>query len=132
MCIRDRTKPGIGYPKNWENQEQWNGGWKRGKDGKIEPKQGGKLKILSNIFANPDLPAIDDYYEPWDYDYAHLQNAPESKAMPVARPRSAISGERMEKIHWGPNWEEILGTEFAKRSKDYNFENVQKLSLIHI
>lgn len=41
-------------------------------------------------------------------------------------PRSAISGERMEKIHWGPNWEEILGTEFAKRSKDYNFENVQK------
>ena len=120
------TKPGIGYPKNWENQEQWNGGWKRRKDGKIEPKQGGKLKILSNIFANPDLPAIDDYYEPWDYDYAHLQNAPESKAMPVARPRSAISGERMEKIHWGPNWEEILGTEFAKRSKDYNFENVQK------
>jgi nitrate reductase beta subunit len=74
----------------------------------------------------PDLPAIDDYYEPWDYDYAHLQNAPESKAMPTARPRSAISGERMQKIHWGPNWEEILGTEFAKRSKDTNFENVQK------
>jgi nitrate reductase beta subunit len=32
----------------------------------------------------------------------------------------------MEKIEWGPNWEEILGTEFAKRSKDKNFENVQK------
>ncbi|MDG4555721.1 MAG: nitrate reductase subunit beta [Candidatus Competibacter sp.] len=120
------TKPGIGYPKEWENQSKWNGGWKRRRDGKIEPKQGGKWRILANIFANPDLPAIDDYYEPWDYDYAHLQNAPESKAMPTARPRSAVSGERMEKIHWGPNWEEILGTEFAKRSKDYNFENVQK------
>ncbi|MBI1942137.1 MAG: nitrate reductase subunit beta, partial [Betaproteobacteria bacterium] len=33
---------------------------------------------------------------------------------------------RMEKIHWGPNWEEILGTEFAKRSKDRNFDGVQK------
>ena len=23
------TKPGIGYPKDWENQERWNGGWTR-------------------------------------------------------------------------------------------------------
>ena len=23
------TKPGIGYPKDWENQERWNGGWRR-------------------------------------------------------------------------------------------------------
>ena len=21
------TKPGIGFPKNWEDQEQWKGGW---------------------------------------------------------------------------------------------------------
>ena len=45
---------------------------------------------------------------------------------PTARPRSRITGERMEKIEKGPNWEEILGGEFSKRSKDYNFENVQK------
>ncbi len=32
----------------------------------------------------------------------------------------------MEKIEWGPNWEEILGGEFAKRSADQNFEGVQK------
>ncbi len=37
------------------------------------------------------------------------------KATPVARPRSLITGQRMEKIEWGPNWEEILGGEFAKR-----------------
>jgi nitrate reductase beta subunit len=30
------------------------------------------LRILSNIFGNPDLPEIDDYYEPFDYDYEHL------------------------------------------------------------
>ena len=47
-------------------------------------------------------------------------------AFPTARPRSLITGERMEKIEWGPNWEEILGGEFAKRSQDYNFEGVQK------
>jgi nitrate reductase beta subunit len=45
---------------------------------------------------------------------------------PTARPRSKISGERIEKIEWGPNWEEILGGEFAKRSKDYNFEGIEK------
>uniref|UniRef100_UPI0039B957F8 nitrate reductase subunit beta n=1 Tax=Albidovulum sp. TaxID=1872424 RepID=UPI0039B957F8 len=43
-----------------------------------------------------------------------------------ARPRSKITGERMEKIVKGPNWEEILGGEFSKRSQDYNFEGVQK------
>jgi nitrate reductase / nitrite oxidoreductase, beta subunit len=66
------TKPGIGYPKEWENQERWNGGWIRNGKG-IQPKIGGRWRILANIFANPDMPSIDDYYEPWDYDYAHLQ-----------------------------------------------------------
>ena len=57
----------------------------------------------------PDLPEIDDYYEPFDFDYGHLQTAGESKSTPTARPRSLITGERIEKIEWGPNWEEILG-----------------------
>ena len=120
------TKPGIGYPKEWENQTRWNGGWVRNGNGKIEPKQGGKLALLMKIFANPNLPQIDDYYEPFTFDYEHLHTAPEMKAPPVARPRSLITGERMEKIEWGPNWEEILGGEFAGRSKDSNFEEVQK------
>ena len=120
------TKPGIGYPKDWENQERWKGGWKRRKNGKIVPKQGGKLAVLANIFANPDMPQIDDYYEPFTFDYAHLQNAPEMEHFPTARPVSLLTGKRMEKIEWGPNWEEILGGEFAKRSKDYNFAEVQK------
>ena len=120
------TKPGVGYPRQWEQQTLWNGGWQRTPSGKLELKQGTKFKILGNLFANPDLPQIDDYYEPWDYDYAHLQNAPEGKTVPTARPRSLITGQRMEKVENGPNWEEILGTEFAKRSKDYNFEQMQK------
>ncbi len=120
------TKPGIGYPKAWENQEKWNGGWQRLKNGTIRPKIGDKWRVLSKLFANPDLPEIDDYYEPFTFDYEHLQTAPESQVAPVARPRSLVSGERMERIEWGPNWEEILGGEFEKRSKDKNFDQVQK------
>ena len=29
------TKPGIGYPKEWENQKRWNGGWERTGSGSI-------------------------------------------------------------------------------------------------
>jgi nitrate reductase beta subunit len=120
------TKPGIGYPKEWENQGKWQGGWHRRKDGKIEPRQGGKLKVLASLFANPNLPQIDDYYEPYTFDYDHLQSSPESKAAPTARPRSLITGKRMQKIEWGPNWEEILGGEFSKRSRDANLANFEK------
>ena len=120
------TKPGVGYPRQWENQDVWNGGWVRKKNGRIAPKMGGKLRILAKIFANPDMPQIDDYYEPFTFDYEHLHNAPESRTPPTARPRSLISGERMDKVKWGPNWEEILGGEFAKRSQDVNFEAMEK------
>ena len=120
------TKPGLGYPRNWEDQNRWNGGWERTRSGKLQPRQGSKWRILAKIFGNPDLPEIDDYYEPYDFDYDHLKSAPEMEAFPTARPRSRISGERMEKIEYGPNWEEILGGEFAKRSGDVNFEGVQK------
>jgi len=120
------TKPGIGFPKDWENQKRWNGGWVRNRNGSLRPKMGSKWRILAKIFANPDLPEIDDYYEPFTFDYEHLQTAGESRTFPTARPRSLISGERMEKINWGPNWEEILGGEFSKRSEDYNFEGVEK------
>ena len=82
--------------------------------------------MLANIFANPNLPEIDDYYEPFTFDYEHLQSAPEMTAAPTARPRCLITGKPMEKIDWGPNWEEILGGEFAKRSKDNNFDDIQK------
>ena len=120
------SKPGIGYPKDWENQDKWKGGWRRKANGKIEPRLGGKWRILANIFANPYMPEIDDYYEPFDFEYSYLHNAPESEAAPTARAISQITGERMSKIEWGPNWEEILGGEFAKRSHDKNFDKVEK------
>lgn len=120
------TKPGVGFPNDWENQEKWRGGWVRKSNGKIELKQGNRLKVLANIFSNPNMPTIDDYYEPFTYDYEHLQNAPEMKTSPVARPVSVLTGEKMEKIEKGPNWEDDLAGEFEKRSKDQLFEGIQK------
>ena len=81
---------------------------------------------MAGLFANPNMPEIDDFYEPFTFDYAHLQAAPEMKASPTARPRSLLTGQRMEKIEWGPNWEEILGGEFSQRGKDKNFDDIQK------
>jgi nitrate reductase beta subunit len=119
------TKPGLGYPNDWENQERWKGGWKLKKNGKLGLKQGSRLAVLSNLFANPNLPEIDQYYEPFTVDYENLQTAPELPTAPVARPISLVSGRTMDKITWGPNWEDMLGGEFDKRKQDYNFDQVQ-------
>jgi nitrate reductase beta subunit len=120
------SKPGVGYPKDWENQKRWKGGWIRKKNGRIEPRIGAKWRILSKLFANPDLPEIDDFYEPFTFEYEWLEKAPELQAQPTAKPRSLVTGEVMKKIEWSGNWEDDLGGEFSKRSQDYNFEGVQK------
>ncbi|MFZ5660052.1 MAG: nitrate reductase subunit beta [Pseudomonadota bacterium] len=120
------TKPGIGYPKEWENQERWNGGWAHKGDGEIQPRQGSQWRILANIFANPNLPAIDDYYEPFTFDYQRLHDAPLSETPPTARPVSIITSDKMDKVVWGPNWEDDLGGEFESRSRDICFDDVQK------
>ncbi|ENF8747145.1 nitrate reductase subunit beta [Vibrio fluvialis] len=120
------SKPGTGYPSDWENQDKWKGGWIRNIKGKLEPKMGNKIGVMAKLFNNPDMPTIDDYYEPFTFDYEHLQNAPQSKHQPIARPRSLITGQRMDKVEKGPNWEEILGGEFSKRSADQNFNDMQK------
>ena len=38
------TKPGIGYPKDWENQDRWKGGWRRTSSGRIVPRIGGRWR----------------------------------------------------------------------------------------
>ena len=62
------TKPGVGYPREWEDQEQWQGGWQLDDDGVLRLKARGRVEKLARIFDNPALPELDDYYEPWTYD----------------------------------------------------------------
>jgi nitrate reductase beta subunit len=113
------TKPGVGYPKRWEDQERWRGGWELDRKGRLRLKAGGKLRKLANLFYNPDLPLLDDYYEPWSYDYEHLTSAPPSKHQPVARPVSQISGKPLD-LQWGPNWEDDLAGAPERAREDPN------------
>lgn len=117
------TKPGIGYPMEWENQEKYKGGWVL-KNGKLQLKAGNRVNKLINIFHNPDLPTIDDYYEPWTYDYETLTNSPAKKHQPVARPKSMITGETME-LKWGPNWEDDLAGAHETGKRDVNFKGIE-------
>ncbi len=107
------TRPGQGYPRTYQDQEKWQGGWIV-KRGKLRLRAGGRLHRLSKIFSNPKLPLMSDYYEPWTYEYDTLISAPLGEHTPVARPKSLISGKPM-KIEWSANWDDDLagGPELA-------------------
>ena len=111
------TRPGQGYPRRYEDQDRWRGGWTLNKRGRLVLKGGSRLRRLLTIFANPVLPGIDDYYEPWTYDYETLTKAPLQEHTPVARPRSLVSGQEM-KISWSANWDDDLGGSADHGDKD--------------
>ena len=61
--------------------------------GRQAPPQGGRAAAqAADDLLNPELPTLDDYYEPWTYDYETLTTARPSKHQPVARPR--VPGHR--------------------------------------
>ena len=102
------TRPGQGYPRRYEDQEKWRGGWELNKKGRLKLKGGGKVKKMLTLFASPVQPELKDYYEPWTYDYETLVNAPLGDDFPVARPKSLITGKDT-KITWSANWDDNLG-----------------------
>jgi nitrate reductase beta subunit len=118
------TKPGIGYPKQWEDQEKYRGGWEL-KNGELRLKSGPKAMRLVNLFYNPYQPTIDDYYEPWNYDYETLTNSPQKQYQPVARPKSSITGEWMD-LSWGPNWEDDLAGAHVTGLRDPNVVKMEQ------
>lgn len=91
-----------------KDQARWRGGWERDRRGRLRLRGGGRLAKLLKIFANPKMPSLGDYYEPWTYDYEKLITAPLGEQMPVAPPRSLISGKPM-KVSWSANWDDDLG-----------------------
>jgi nitrate reductase beta subunit len=101
------TRPGPGYPKQWEDTKRFKGGWVL-RGGKLSLRAGGPISKLANIFYNPDMADMNQYYEPWTYDYDNLIHSPKSKHLPVARPKSMITGEFIDKPEWGPNWDDDL------------------------
>ena len=116
------TKPGTGYPTSWEDQKKYSGGWEN-KKGKLRLKATGKARIVPNIFHNPHLPTMDDYYEPWTYDYQNLFSAPEGDDQPTAKPISMVTGDYID-IEAGPNWDDDLGGSPVYAENDPNLEGL--------
>lgn len=116
------TKPGTGYPTRWEDQKRYKGGFEiRGEE--LRLKLQGKLGGLANLFFNPYLPTVDEYYEPFDYDYEKLFTAPEGEDQPAVRAKSMISGKHME-IEASPNWDDDLGGSPVYAENDPNLEDL--------
>lgn len=121
------TKPGTGYPTQWEDQEQYKGGWQQKEkkneedENDIELRSTNKVKGLTNIFHQPYLPSIDDYYEPWTYKYGDLIDAPAGDDQPTARPVSLITGDDID-IQAGPNWDDDLGGSPIYAANDPNLD----------
>ena len=116
------TKPGTGYPGKWEDQDIYKGGWEKN-GSEIALKGAGKPRSLTNIFHNPHMPVIDDYYEPFTYKYLDLIESPAGDDQPTARPISMITGQPMD-IKMGPNWDDDLGGSPDYARKDPNLANL--------
>ncbi len=102
------TRPGLGYPRTYEDQERWQGGWVRTRSGRLRLRSGGRFKKLLSIFASPVQPGLDDYYEPWTYDYENLIASPLVDDFPVARAKSLVTGDDLA-IRASANWDDALG-----------------------
>jgi nitrate reductase / nitrite oxidoreductase, beta subunit len=116
------TRPGTGYPTQWENQDYFKGGWKKNGKG-LKLRLHSRLMGMMNLFYNPNLPDLKDYYEPFTFRYQDLFNAPEGKDQPVAIPISMINGKPMD-IDGGPNWDDDLGGSTIYAENDVNLESV--------
>ena len=115
------TKPGIGYPKKWEDQGTFKGGWVVD-GGHLRLRALGKGPTLLNMFFQPNMPKMEDYYEPFDFDYGNLYGAREGTDQPVAEAFSQISGRKIETIQGGPNWDDDLSGSQLYAAKDVNLE----------
>ncbi len=119
------TKPGLGYPQSYEDQERWRGGWELDRHGRLRLKGGGTIRKLLTIFSNPDLPSIDDYGEPWTYDYQRLFSAPAASEDPVARAESRLTGKPIA-LRWGSNWEDDLAGAPERAPGDPNLRGIEE------
>jgi nitrate reductase / nitrite oxidoreductase, beta subunit len=117
------TKPGVGYPKRYEDQRYWHGGWTLDGKGRLQLRAGGRLRKLLSIFYNPDLPSIDDYGDPWTYDYQTVIDAPLGTPNPSAHSISALTGRDMT-VRWGSNFEDDLAGAPEHAVADPNLERL--------
>ena len=110
------TRPGVGYPHRWEDQEKYGGGW---------VVENGKLRLRLEKMGKRDPPKLQDYYIPFDYDYEKLFTDEVQDQQPVANPVNMITGEQMD-IKWGPNWDDDLAGGDIYAKMDPNWRVVER------
>ncbi len=71
-------------------------------------KAGGRCGSCSTSSATRSCPTLDDYYEPWTYDYETLISAPLLSSTIPWRARDRSSPASRCRCKWGPNWEDDL------------------------
>ncbi len=124
------TKPGVGYPRQWENQDRYRGGWVRtGNERKpVKLRARGKASELLNIFYNPVLPTLEDYAGkgPFTFTYEDLHSSEQQPQQPVGRPKSLITGEEDIPITWGVNWEDNAAGTYVTGKDDVNFRSMSE------
>jgi len=119
------TKPGTGYPTAWEDQGKYRGGWELASGRRLRLRGTSKWKGFANIFFNPHLPTLDDYYEPFTYRYQDLFEAKEGADQPTALPISMITGKLIN-IEAGPNWDDDLGGSPLYAANDPNLTTISE------
>ncbi len=121
------TKPGIGYPKQWEDQKKYRGGWEH-RPGQDTPRLriGSRFWTMMNLFYNPVVPQMEEYYGkgPFTFTYEDLHSDKATRySQPVARPTSQITGEEDIPIEYAANWEDngAGATDDGFGGQDVNF-----------
>ena len=117
------TKPGTGYPTKWEEQQTWQGGWEN--NGSLKLRSQSRLNGLLKLFYNANQPGLDDYYEPWTYQYSDLFDAPPDDVQPTAKPISLITGKPID-IEAGPNWDDDLSGSPLYAENDPNLASLSE------
>lgn len=117
------TKPGTGFPRAWEDQDKFRGGWQRDAGGGLALKSQNRWDALLKLFYNPAQPNLDEYYEPWTYRYDDLFDAQGADDQPTAIAISQITGRPIS-IERGPNWDDDLGGSPQYAENDQNLESL--------
>ena len=113
------TKPGTGYPTQWENQEKYRGGWEeqRRPAAALDRQGPGRGEHLPQpVDAQPGrlLRAV-------DLRLPEPVQRPEGDDQPTARPISMIDGKYID-IEAGPNWDDDLSGSPVYAENDPNLD----------
>ena len=89
------TRPGVGYPRTYEDQEKWGGGWVRTKRGRLKLRSGGRLREAREHLLEPEAARDPRLLRAVDVRLRHAaQRAPQGAHIPVAQAQDASSPAR--------------------------------------